>query len=163
SFSLSRSPSLAVSLSPSLSISLSLSFPLSGAGECGGADGVPLLRVRPGLVLLLPRAHHPDAGAALHQALRGGRLHLAQPQEEDLRGNRSSRQAPGHLHVALSRQLRYGNTHPHTHPCHQGGPHGPFHQHGQRHTHTFLNTHTHTYTHTSCLARAGHLIFNCIK
>lgn len=54
-------------------------------GKCGGVGGIPLLRLRPRLVFMLPRPDHPAAGAALHQAFCGRCLHFPHPQEPEER------------------------------------------------------------------------------
>lgn len=52
-------------------------------GECGSLGGVPLLRLWPRLVFMLPRPDNSAARAALHQAFCGRCLYLLNPQEPE--------------------------------------------------------------------------------
>lgn len=57
----------------------------SPPGERGGLGGVPLFRLRPRLVFMLPWPDHSASGAALHQAFCGRCLYFTHPQEPEER------------------------------------------------------------------------------
>lgn len=52
-------------------------------GECGGLAGVPLLRLWPRMVFLLPRPDHPASGATLYQAFCGRCLYFTYTEEPE--------------------------------------------------------------------------------